>query len=139
MDFFYKTQLIERQKYGYQKEDELYEIIKNKFDNELVKTKNKYNKFDYESDKTMVELKSRRIKYGSFPSIFINKHKCDEADNKYEDKDVYFVFSFLNNQNYFIKYDKKLFENFKITDVKSPQFKGFRRCYEFPISLLIKI
>jgi len=89
--------------YGLQKEKEIFEILKNKFDIELKKSDDKFSLFDYYSDNLFIELKSRRCYLSTYPDTMIGKNKIDFAEKA--NKPVIFVFSYFNGI-YWYKYDK---------------------------------
>ncbi len=87
-------------KYGITKENELFNTLKDKFDKDLEKAKNRYNLFDFTSDKTEVELKSRRVKHDQYVDTMIGINKVYYArENK--DKDFIFCFNFTDGLYYF--------------------------------------
>lgn len=87
-------------KYGREKEAELYETIKNKFDINLEPSKERFALFDYNSKDTSVELKSRRVKHDQYPDTMIGINKVYCA-NKYPDKTFIFCFNFVDGLYYF--------------------------------------
>ena len=69
--------------------------------NTIYKTTNDFNKFDFRDDenKIDIELKSRRIKYGQYPTIFFGKPKLLHGRQKRKDKEsnrTIYCFEFIN-------------------------------------------
>jgi len=68
-------------------------------------TKNKYDKFDYESDTMLIELKTRRCYKDSYPDFMMNANKIEFAYSSL--KEVWFCFQFEDGL-YGWKYDRNL-------------------------------
>jgi hypothetical protein len=118
--------------FGLAQEDVLLEVIKKKFGNDIIKTKER-SIFDYESDNILVELKSRRVKKDTYPDTMIGINKINFASKS--DKEVYFAFQFTDNL-YYWKYDKDELLNFRgggRSDRGKNEYKQY--CY-IPIKLL---
>jgi hypothetical protein len=90
--------------FGFSNENKYFELIKKTFDINLERTTKNYI-FDYESDKTLVELKSRRCDSNTYPTTMVGENKIKYAEKS--TKDVYFVFAF-NDGVYYWKYDKNV-------------------------------
>jgi hypothetical protein len=106
-------------------------------DDTITKTKNKYCKYDFESENCIWELKSRRNTKTQYPTTIIPEHKLIDIP-----KDYYFVFYFSNNICCYIKYDKELFETFKRKSVRCFRRGGNSNPIdhiEIPINLLVDI
>ena len=88
---------------GKSKENELFEEIKDFFkDDKLEKTKDRYNHFDFISDKNVIELKSRRNTKNKYPTTIIGLDKVEKGiEYIQEGKDVYFIFNFTDEICYF--------------------------------------
>ncbi len=82
---------------GLRMEDALHPVLENKF-GKLNKTK-QYDTFDFINDKYVLELKTRNINYGQYPSLMFGKNKLDEA-KKINDKDIYFLFKLKDGLYY---------------------------------------
>lgn len=104
--------------FGKTKEEELTEILKEFFDDNLkpVDKKNKYCKWDYEGDKYIYELKSRNNKLNDYPTTLIPYDKIIKG------KKQYFIFNFMDKIGY-IRYSKKKFKNFELKPFKR-NFRG---------------
>lgn len=85
---------------GLKMEDALHPIFENKF-GKLNKT-NKYDVFDFINEKYVIELKTRNVKYGQYPSLMFGKNKLDAA-KLIKDKEIYFFFK-LTDGLYYWKY-----------------------------------
>ena len=139
MNQYYKKHYNERRAYGIKKEEELLPKLKQQFDETLIKSSFRYDKFDYYGEKYIIELKSRRINHNKFETTLINKHKCEYADKNFKDKKVIFCFHFIDNVILYIDYDKELFDTFKIQKTTSHTYSGERINYEIPISMMKSI
>lgn len=62
---------------GLNMEDALKPVLENKF-GELKKTHH-YHSFDFENDKYLIELKTRRIKFGQYPTLIFSEKKLIKA------------------------------------------------------------
>tara|TARA_R110000868_G_scaffold58558_2_gene180762 strand:- start:423 stop:866 length:444 start_codon:yes stop_codon:yes gene_type:complete len=85
--------------------------IRSFFGRDIIKTVNKFDKFDYTDNRYNYELKSRKCNYETYKTTII---ACD----KLKDKSIY-LFNF-NNELYYIKYDKKKFEKFEKKEFVRP-------------------
>lgn len=79
-------------RYGFQKEDELFNIIK-KLDPNIIKTDD-WSHIDYESDNSVIELKSRRINHNQYETALINYCKIEYMLNS--NKKSYIVYNYLD-------------------------------------------
>jgi hypothetical protein len=99
--------------FGLNNELKVIDIIKKNWSDEnITKTTNKYCKYDFESDKYIWELKSRRNTKTKYPTTIIPEHKLIDSPKEY-----YFVFYFTDVCAY-IKYDKELFDTFKRNQIR---------------------
>ena len=63
------------EKFGFTKEDEVYEILKAVFDKTLEKVNNRYNLFDFLGEECYIELKSRRNSHNKYPDTMVGHNK----------------------------------------------------------------
>lgn len=91
--------------FGKEQEEMLLDLFRIVFDRNLKLSIKQFSKYDYKSNKTFIELKSRRIKFGIFKDVMISKDKIDWASLN-SDKDIYFVFNFIDVICYW-KYNKE--------------------------------
>ena len=129
---------IQDLKFGLEKENENYEIIKNFFNcGELNKT-SKYGIIDFYNDTHYIELKSRRINYTDYNTSIIGKNKIDYF--KKLKKECYIIINYLDGL-YYIKYDDNIFNNFDIKNevIIRDNKKENKINYHIPINLLNKI
>ena len=129
---------IQDLKFGLEKENENYEIIKNFFNcGELNKT-SKYGIIDFYNDTHYIELKSRRINYNDYNTSIIGKNKIDYF--KKLKKECYIIINYLDGL-YYIKYDDNIFNNFDIKNevIIRDNKKENKINYHIPINLLNKI
>jgi hypothetical protein len=129
---------IQDLKFGLEKENENYEIIKNFFNcGELNKT-SKYGIIDFYNDTHYIELKSRRINYNDYNTSIIGKNKIDYF--KKLKKECYIIINYLDGL-YYIKYDDNIFNNFDIKNevIIRDNKKENKINYHIPINLLNKL
>jgi hypothetical protein len=116
--------------FGIQNENSILPIIEKHFNDNIKKTKGKYNRFDFEGDSYMYELKSRTNTYSKYPTTLITTKKLNS------EKKLILLFKFTDNL-YYIEYDELLFKNFeraqfRRTDRRDPLAEHIY----IPISLL---
>lgn len=129
-------------KYGLDREDEVNLKLIKQFEEDIKNTKELYNnpyyKYDYEGmiSGSRYELKCRKNEKYKYSTTIIPCHKINKLTTE---KDLYFVFNFTNGISY-IKYDKNLFDTFKIKTIKifrAGKYDPPTDHYEIPINLLI--
>lgn len=83
--------------------------------NTKLKHNGTFHCFDYsnEGQTIFIELKTRRVKHNQYPTALIGKNKVDFC--KDPNIDYYFVFCYSDGL-YYLKYDKALFDTFKVED-----------------------
>jgi hypothetical protein len=122
--------------YGKEQENKSEDYIKNYFKQTTLKKLSRFNKFDFEGDTALFEVKTRRNNYKDYPTTMIGYNKILHAQNC--EQDVYFIFQYLDG-NYYYKYCKD--ETFEIK--KGGRFDRGRPetdyYYYIPIEKLIKI
>lgn len=120
--------------FGNKAEIELEQLMFDTFG--VMRNKDKYAVYDYESNLALVELKNRRCFSYSFKDLMMNATKCEGALKT--DKKVYFVFKFIDGVFYW-EFDKKL----KLrTDINGRRDRGRdeqKLFYYIPTNLLIKL
>lgn len=83
------------------------------------------------------ELKSRRIAYNQYPTVFIGENKIKAFDKN--DIDYYCFFSFTDGL-YYIKYNKEMFDTFDIEEMsRRDEWWKKSRVVNIPMNLLTKI
>ena len=121
--------------FGKIKESEVYEIIKDKFNDNIIQSTNCFERFDFKGDKYYYELKSRNNKYSDYPTTLIEKAKII-AHN------IVFLFNFIDGL-YYIRYSEKKFSKFECKEFcrhKRYDYNDKPRPYYFiPIDKLKKI
>jgi len=90
--------------FGKEKEDEVLNLIKKKFNENIIKSSYRYEKYDYKDDNYFYELKSRNNKYSDYPTTLIEKAKIF-TDN------IIFLFNFTDGL-YYIEYNEEVFNTF---------------------------
>lgn len=91
--------------FGKEKEDEVLNLIKKRFNENIIKSSYRYEKYDYKDDNYYYELKSRNNKYSDYPTTLIEKAKIF-TDN------IIFLFNFTDGL-YYIRYSEKKFSKFE--------------------------
>jgi hypothetical protein len=89
--------------YGKEQEKKSEEYIKDYFKQTTLKKLSKFNKFDFEGDTALFEVKSRRNNHDTYTSTMIGYNKilaCKKCT-----QDVFFIFQYLDG-NYYYKYSK---------------------------------
>jgi len=124
-------------RYGLDKEDRLFSTIKGAFGDNLCKTPSRC-RWDYESDDVLVELKSRRNKYKTYPTTMIGKGKIDAMLKS--GKQSFCVFNFTDGV-YSIEVTPDIIDKFELRqggrwDRGRPELNQY---YYIPIKLLTPI
>ena len=97
---------------GIQKENEVFNIIVEYFNDNITQSKEKYSPYDFVGDNNLYELKSRTNKYDTYSTTMITTNKI--YDNKNNNKTLIMLFNFTDGL-YYIKYDIEIFKSFKTT------------------------
>jgi hypothetical protein len=127
-------------KFGKEHEEKFIETFRSKFDQNLEKTKKRFSLFDFTSEATYLELKSRRCASVTYKDTMVGKNKFDLAE-KLEDKNIYFCFSFTDGLFYW-KYNKDQLDliKFRRGGYRNPSGRWEIKDYAFiPINLLVNI
>jgi hypothetical protein len=123
--------------FGKTKEAQYYDAIKNYFNDSVIQTTARYEKWDFIGDKAVYELKSRYNNHNTYPDTMIGLDKVSTTD-----KEIVFLFGFYDGL-YYIKYDKDLFKTFTIRNFQRnnrTDHKDTDKPYIFiPIDKLIQI
>lgn len=88
---------------GFSSEERNYKIIRATFGKDLNPT-SRWNPFDFESETTVIELKTRRCPSTQYPDTMVPEHKIKKIP---PGKECIFVFSFTDGMFYH-KYDSKI-------------------------------
>jgi hypothetical protein len=119
---------------GKQKEEEVLPKIKNYFEREIQKSTERYELFDFYDEKYKYELKSRNVKYDTYPTTLIPKDKIR--------KRIIFLFNFTDGL-YYIKYKKTKFSSFEckqfVRNTRSDYNDKQKEYVYIPIECLKKI
>jgi hypothetical protein len=117
--------------FGKEKEEKFIDTFREKFDDKLEKTLERFCPFDFVSDDTYVELKSRRCLKQTYKDTMIGKNKLDFAEGL-KGKRVLFCFSFTDGLFYW-EYNKE-----QLTLINFKNY-GKKEYAYIPIDLLEKI
>ena len=115
-------------------EENILTILKNKFDNTLERTKDKYDRYDFISDKYLIELKSRKFNMNKYNTTIITKHKIIKTH-----KVLMFVFNFDDYLTYYIYNEEDIKTNKCYFKLGGRTDRGFIETYNLlniPINLL---
>jgi hypothetical protein len=127
-------------KFGFEKENDLYHILNECFDDTLEMSNNKYNLFDYIGKDCYIELKSRRVTHDKYPDTMIGYNKVEFAMNTY--KRVVFCFSFTDGLYYYIFNKNDICNNRLRIDIGGRNDRGkeeYKKYCFIPTKLLKKI
>jgi len=103
--------------FGKEHEEKLLTIIQRHFNDETIKpAEDLYSYFDFIGVSYIFELKSRRNKLTAYPDTIISKSKIDEYNKVVRPELFVFLFNFTDGL-YYVKYDKDLFNSFKIRTI----------------------
>ena len=94
-----KNKLIDDYNFGIESEKELLYKLQNKFDLNLKLSASNYSLFDYESNSTYIELKTRRCTKNFYKSTIVGMNKINRATDLKRlniDIKIYFVFRFID-------------------------------------------
>ena len=135
------NKLINDYNFGIASEIELLEKLRDKFDSNLKLCSSNYSLFDFESDKTYVELKTRRCTKNYYRSTIVGINKINRAiDIKNLDINIkiYFVFRFIDYICYW-EFDEDEMNTLNQTSVtrKDRHKKETAQYLEIPINKLI--
>jgi len=92
-------------KFGNDCEDTLFSKIREKYGEDIIKT-SRYDTFDYENATTQIELKNRRCKHNTYPSMMIGLNKLKKAEQTKKNRKTIFLFNFTDGL-YYWNYDKE--------------------------------
>ena len=105
------------------KEDEknLLPNIIEKFNINIEQTKNNMDRFDYENEEYLIELKTRNNNFDKYPTTMISTNKINYGLKL--NKSMIFIFKF-NDCIKYIEYDKELFNKYENKYFKSRWDRG---------------
>lgn len=119
----FKKQNLPFIKYGLNKEQEQQEYIKNRYGKDLINTSH-FSVFDWENEKTRVEVKNRKCNHNDYSTTMIGYNKI--VDGKKDDRDCFFLFGFADGSLWEWKLDKtKEYVPTKRTNFKSKKYTTF--------------
>lgn len=98
----YKQKFNSDMEFGLEQEKSNFDLIK-QLDSDLVMT-SRNSIFDYASENSLAELKSRNNCYNKYPTTMVGYNKIEYA-HKFPNKNIYFCFKFTDGL-YYYKYDK---------------------------------
>ena len=121
--------------YGVEKQKQILPILRDYFGEELQETVGRYARFDFYSDKSIFELKSRKNSKITYPTTLLTCNKIIRED----DKDLIFLFNFTDELCY-IRYDPDVFSTFeKRLFSRINEFFDEKEYYYIPIEQLTTI
>ena len=109
------------------------EIIK-KFNINIDLTKNNMDRFDYENNQILIELKTRNNISNKYPSTIISTSKINYGLKM--NKKMIFIFKFIDCIKY-IEYDKELFKKYENKYFNSRSDRDVKE-YNYYTFILIK-
>ena len=96
--------------FGKSFEMNMFDLIK-QLDGDLTPSEDPFALFDFVSDNTEVELKTRTFYMRTYPTTIVGTNKIKYIENN-PDKSYYFCFAFTDGL-FYVKYSKDLFSKFK--------------------------
>ena len=127
--------------FGIESEKELISKLQTKFDSNLKLSSSNYSLFDFESNSTYVELKSRRCTKGYYKSTIVGMNKINRAidiKNLNIDIKIYFVFKFIDYICYWEFKEEEMMKLKQSKITRNDRNKVEQAQYlEIPINLLI--
>jgi len=121
--------------FGLKSEMECFPLFKT-IDADLQKL-DKYNKFDFGSAITAIELKTRRFHKSKYPTTIVGADKIDYIKSN-PHKTYYFAFCFTDGL-FVIEYETELFATFKRSSCYRADRGSSMEVVEIPINILRKI
>ena len=98
-----------REDYAFGKTSEERALIKMcQFFNQCIRPTTEFCKWDFESDTTIYELKSRKVYSNTYDEVMIGYNKIQPIR-----KPQYFLFNFIDGL-FYIKYDEEVFMDFEL-------------------------
>lgn len=98
---FYESEYL----FGIKGEIGLKEIIQDYFHTTELKKLSKFHPFDYKTNTSYFEIKTRRTNINDFPSTLIGLNKFEFGENLPNFEKCYFIFQFKDGI-YYYKYEK---------------------------------
>jgi len=92
--------------FGKQKETEVLDRIQEYFKDNIRPTEGGYNRYDFQGDTKLYELKSRTNTYQAYPTTMIPKNKLKE--------NVILLFNFTDGL-YYIEYNQEQFSKYTVS------------------------
>ena len=80
--------------FGNISENKLLPYFRKKYGEEIAKSEYRYSFFDYSDSKTLIELKTRRIRHNQYPTALCNLNKIQKLYN--DERNAYLIFSYLD-------------------------------------------
>tara|TARA_R110000772_G_scaffold13574_1_gene40084 strand:+ start:128 stop:577 length:450 start_codon:yes stop_codon:yes gene_type:complete len=129
--------------YGMIGEDKVEPMIRKYFNTEVINTKltkGKFCAYDYEcvERKTRYELKSRRVKFNTYPTIIINTSKITKGSTDGNRLILLFLFT---DGLFYTEYDRATFDTYEITlmTIRRNGYEKTESVYNIPTSDLKQI
>ena len=127
--------------FGIESEKELLSKLQSQFDSNLKLSSSNYSLFDFESNSTYVELKSRRCTKNYYKSTIVGMNKINRAidiKNLNIDIKIYFVFKFMDYICYWEFKEEEMMKLKQSKITRNDRNKVEQAKYlEIPINLLI--
>ena len=126
-------------KFGLNSEKIILEIIKKKFNNNIIQT-NKYDIFDFYDDENKIyfELKTRKCSKNQYLDSMIGLNKINYASKNHSDYTFYFIFAFDDDILYW-KYDENIQLNYRSGGRNDRNKNEYKDYAYIPINLMSKL
>jgi hypothetical protein len=112
--------------FGQKSELELLNLLQNYFNDKKLQLTDRYAKFDLESDKINIEIKSRKFTADKYKTTLVPYNKCILINNK----KTYIVINFIDSV-YFIEYLEDKFKKYEIKNFSRQQQQEFDLPYYY--------
>jgi hypothetical protein len=99
-------------KFGLDQQQKIIPILNHCFTTKLIQYEGQYSKHDYYDDNATYELKSRKVKFNTYPTTLLTANKITSNKKQH----LIFIFNFTDkiaiikyNKKRFNKYEKKMY------------------------------
>ena len=111
---FFKNKRRRDVEFGTRSELELFDSIKQKFNDITITKLTRFDPFDFIGDNKLIEVKTRKNRSDTYPTTMIGMNKIEYCKNS--ERDIYFIFKFTDKIIY-CRYNEVDFNNFEIKEM----------------------
>lgn len=121
--------------HGVRSEKECHPYIEKYLEQAVTASENRYAKFDWANETTLVELKTRRMcRRDRWPSAYVGKSKWDEG--LASPKDVYFFFRYADGLHVYKQDEEDTFSVSMVANRNRDRYTRANPCINIPVSRL---